>query len=100
MRKHRPRVGLLYNPTTPQLLDYGPALVEHLSVMPDRLWFDFGTEPMRGRRFHRLHEAIDRVKRDTVGRMLAGRAFPPRPKPGRRERLVLPSAVEFHTFLS
>jgi uncharacterized protein (UPF0276 family) len=27
---------------------------------------------MPGRRFHRLHEAIDRVKRDTVGRMLAG----------------------------
>jgi len=72
MRKHQPRVGLLYNPTTPQLLDYAPSLVEHLSVMPDRLWFDFGTEPMPGRRFHRLHEAIDRVKRDTVGRMLAG----------------------------
>jgi uncharacterized protein len=72
MPAHRPRVGLLYNPTTPDLLDYAPSLVEHLSVMPDRLWFDFGTEPMRARRFHRLHDAIDRVRRDTTGRTLAG----------------------------
>jgi uncharacterized protein len=72
MPAHRPRVGLLYNPTTPDLLDYAPSLVEHLSVMPDRLWFDFGTEPRRGRRFHRLHEAIDRVRRDAAGRTLAG----------------------------
>jgi hypothetical protein len=83
MRTHQPLVGLLYNPTTPQLLDYAPSLVEHLSVMPDRLWFDFGTEPMQGRRFHRLHEAIDRVKRDAVGRTLAGHGL----------GLSLPSAI-------
>jgi len=72
MGTHRPRVGLLYNPTTPELLDYAPSLVEHLSVMPDRLWFDFGSEPVHGRRFHRLHEAIDRARRDAAGRTLAG----------------------------
>ncbi len=72
MRAHRPRVGLLYNPTTPELLDYAPALVEHLSVMPDRLWFDFGMQPMHGRRFHRLHEALERVRADARGRTLAG----------------------------
>ena len=69
---NRPRVGLLYNPTTPELLDYAPTLVEHLSVMPDRLWFDFGDQPERGRRFHRLHPAIERVATDAVGRSLAG----------------------------
>jgi uncharacterized protein (UPF0276 family) len=72
MVTHRPRVGLLYNPTTPELLGYASTLVEHLSVMPDRLWFDFGSEPVDGRRFHRLHEAIDRVRHDAVGRTLAG----------------------------
>jgi uncharacterized protein (UPF0276 family) len=69
---NRPRVGLLYNPTTPELLDYAPTLVEHLSVMPDRLWFDFGDQPERGRRFHRLYPAIERVAADAVGRSLAG----------------------------
>jgi len=69
---HRPRVGLLYNPTTPELLEHAPTLVEHLSVMPDRLWFDFGQDAMHGRRFHRVHDAIDRVAGDAAGRTLAG----------------------------
>ena len=72
MIHHRPRVGLLYNPTTPELLNYAPTLVEHLSVMPDRLWFDFGDQPERGRRFHRAHDAIARVAADAEGRTLAG----------------------------
>jgi uncharacterized protein (UPF0276 family) len=68
----RPRVGLLYNPTTPQLLEYAPHLVEHLSVMPDRLWFDFGHEAAAGQRFHRVGPAIDRLTTDLVARSLAG----------------------------
>ena len=40
----RPLVGVLYNPTTPALMAHAGALVEHVSVMPDRLWFDFGVE--------------------------------------------------------
>jgi uncharacterized protein (UPF0276 family) len=72
MTCHRPRVGLLYNPTTPELLEYAPTLVEHLSVMPDRLWFDFGHEAVHGRRFHRVHDAIHQVAADAVGRSLAG----------------------------
>lgn len=83
----RPRVGLLYNPTTPDLLEYAPALVEHLSVMPDRLWFDFGEEGARGRRFHRAHRAIDRVVRDAEGRSLAGHGL----------GLSLPSAMPLDT---
>ncbi|HEY1863490.1 MAG TPA: DUF692 family protein [Roseiarcus sp.] len=67
----RPRVGLLYNPTTPELIAYAPALVEHLSVMPDRLWFDFGGDTKAGR-FHPLHGAIAQLVCDAAGRSLAG----------------------------
>lgn len=72
MTRPRPRVGLLYNPTTPELLAYAPTLVEHLSVMPDRLWFDFGDEAVNGRRFHRLHQGMSEVAGHAVGRSLAG----------------------------
>jgi len=79
----RPRVGLLYNPTTPRVLAYAPGLVEHLSVMPDRLWFDFGSEAPPGRRFHRVHDAMARVAEDLVGRSFAGHGL----------GLSLPSAI-------
>lgn len=71
--KTRPRVGVLYNPTTPGLLAHAPSLIEHLSVMPDRLWFDFGDGTHTGRRFHRAHTAIHDVARAvSEGRGLAG----------------------------
>ena len=79
----RPRVGLLYNPTTPRVLAYAGGLVEHLSVMPDRLWFDFGSEAPPGRRFHRVHDAMARVAEDLVGRSFAGHGL----------GLSLPSAI-------
>ena len=79
----RPRVGLLYNPTTPQVLAYAPTLVEHLSVMPDRLWFDFGSEAPPGRRFHRVQDGMTRVAEDLVGRSFAGHGL----------GLSLPSAI-------
>jgi uncharacterized protein len=78
----RPRVGLLYNPTTPELVAYAPALVEHLSVMPDRLWFDFGAGAGSGR-FHSLHGAIAQLASDVAGRSLAGHGL----------GLSLPSAI-------
>lgn len=71
----RPRVGLLYNPTTPALLAHAGALVEHLSVMPDRLWFDFGAGAPRGQRFHRALRAIEELQAALAGpptRTLAG----------------------------
>ena len=72
MTCRRPLVGLLYNPTTPELLAYANPLVEHLSVMPDRLWFDFGHEAAHGRRFHRIPRAIEQVVADVAGRSVAG----------------------------
>lgn len=68
----RPRVGLLYNPTTPELLVHASGLVEHLSAMPDRMWFDFGPEASGGRRFHRTRSAAAELARHAQGRSLAG----------------------------
>ena len=67
----RPRVGLLYNPATPQLLARAPELIEYLAVMPDRLWFDFGPGA-QGRRFHRTLGAMERIRAFAEGRTLAG----------------------------
>ncbi|HVV88558.1 MAG TPA: DUF692 family protein [Kofleriaceae bacterium] len=68
----RPRVGVLYNPTTPALMDHAGALVEHVSVMPDRLWFDFGHEAPRGRRFRRAADAFARLIADAGDRPISG----------------------------
>ena len=78
----RPAVGLLYNPATPLLLERAPELVEYLAVMPDRLWYDFGTQAP-GRRFHRLHGDIDELRGCAKGRQLAGHGL----------GLSLPSAI-------
>jgi len=66
-----PLVGLLVNPATSHLIARAPELIEYLAVMPDRLWYDFGTkEP--GRRFHRVLGAIEEVKQFSKGRVVAG----------------------------
>ena len=69
--RQRPAVGLLYNPSTPALLAHAPSLIEHLSAMPDRMWFDFGDEPV-GRRFHYARVAIADLAAHARGRSLAG----------------------------
>lgn len=70
----RPRVGLLYNPSTPALLAHAPELVEHLSAMPDRFWFDFGQGPEAGGgpRFRHLRPALAELAQALPGRSLAG----------------------------
>jgi uncharacterized protein (UPF0276 family) len=78
----RPLVGLLYNPATPQLLARAPELIEFLSIMPDRLWFDFGPGA-QGRRFHRTLGAMERIRGFADGRTLAGHGI----------GMSLPSAV-------
>jgi uncharacterized protein (UPF0276 family) len=72
MEPTRPAVGLLYNPATPDVIARAPALVEYIAAMPDRLWFDFGPQAVRGRRFQRTTGAIADVRSHAAGRLLAG----------------------------
>lgn len=67
----RPLVGVLYNPTTPALMAHAGALVEHVSVMPDRLWFDFGVEAA-GRRFRRTLDGFRQLVADLGDRPVSG----------------------------
>jgi uncharacterized protein (UPF0276 family) len=62
---------LLYNSSTPALLAHAPGLIEHLSAMPDRMWFDFGDEPV-ARRFRYARGAIAELAAHAQGRGLAG----------------------------
>ena len=82
MTRNRPKVGLLYNPATPDLVAHAPDLVEYIAAMPDRLWFDFGPKA-KGRRFHRTLGAMEEVGRHAEGRTLAGHGI----------GLSLPSAI-------
>ncbi len=68
----KPLVGLLYNPVAPSIVDYAPELVQYVEVIPDRLWYDFGSEEASSRRFRRVHGAIDELKRVAEGRVVAG----------------------------
>lgn len=67
----RPLVGLLYNPAVPYLVDAAPELIEHIEIIPDRLWFDCGDDDARGR-FHRVHDAIDTLRECCVNRVTIG----------------------------
>lgn len=68
----RPSVGLLYNQTAPALLAHAGGLVEHLTAMPDRLWFDFGRSAPRGQRFRAARAPIAELQAWAEGRVLAG----------------------------
>jgi uncharacterized protein (UPF0276 family) len=67
----RPTVGLLYNPAVPNLVDAAPELIEHIEIIPDRLWFDCGDDDPRGR-FHHVHDAITTLRRCCENRLTIG----------------------------
>lgn len=71
MNDARPAVGLLYNPASPDVIVRAGSLVEYFSVMPDRLWFDFGARADSGKRFHRALGALAQAQRLAQGRVLA-----------------------------
>jgi uncharacterized protein (UPF0276 family) len=71
MVTRRPLVGLLYNPASPEVIARAPELVEYLAVMPDRLWYDFGSGAPRGR-FHRALGAMAEIRELARGRVIAG----------------------------
>jgi uncharacterized protein (UPF0276 family) len=67
----RPTVGLLNNPAVPGIIDAVGSLVEHVAVMPDRFWFDFGPGAPSGR-FHKTHLSIETVRTQGCSRRLVG----------------------------
>ena len=61
MSSAKPLVGLLYNPAVPAVLDAAGTLVDHVEVIPDRLWYDFGMGERH--RFSHAHAAIAELER-------------------------------------
>ena len=57
----KPLVGLLYNPAIPGILDAIGTKVDHIEVVPDRLWFDNGLGSQD--RFSLATDAIEQLKR-------------------------------------
>lgn len=80
--KAKPLVGLLHNPAVPVVVDEMSDLVEYIEVIPERFWYDCGTENRNGR-FHRVEEAIKTFKRCAIGKTIAGHGI----------GLSLPSAI-------
>jgi uncharacterized protein (UPF0276 family) len=62
---------LLYNPAVPHIVDAVPDLIEHIEIVPDRLWYDFGNDDEHGR-FHRVHTAIETLQECCRGRLAVG----------------------------
>jgi uncharacterized protein (UPF0276 family) len=73
MDPFRPSVGLLVNPTTPEVMAKAGDLVEHLSVIPSRLLYDFG--PASSTRFHHPADWLAMVRAMADGRPLNAHSF-------------------------
>lgn len=81
MNSAAPRVGLLYNPAVPAVLDAAGELVDHIEVIPDRLWYDFGVDAPE--RFSHVHQAIAELRRHAERHEVIGHGI----------GLSLPSAI-------
>lgn len=57
----KPLVGLLYNPAIPIVLEAIGSRVDHIEVVPDRLWYDNGVGSPE--RFSLATEAIEELRR-------------------------------------
>ncbi len=73
--QHRPSVGLLFNPTTPEVMEDVADLVEHLSVNPGQMFNDLGQESPCGRRFAFPASLLETVAALREGRRLNGHSF-------------------------
>ena len=73
--RRRPSVGLLFNPTTPEVMEHAADLVEHLSVNPGQMFNDLGPQSPFGRRFAFPASLLQRVVALCDGRPLNGHSF-------------------------
>jgi uncharacterized protein (UPF0276 family) len=73
--RSRPSVGLLFNPTTPEVMEDVADLVEHLSVNPGQMFNDLGPQSPFGRRFAFPDSLLQRVAALGAGRLLNGHSF-------------------------
>jgi uncharacterized protein (UPF0276 family) len=73
--RSRPSVGLLFNPTTPEVMEDVGDLVEHLSINPGQMFNDLGPCSPFGRRFAFPDSLLRRVAALAAGRPLNGHSF-------------------------
>ncbi len=72
---HRPSVGLLFNPSTPEVMAQVADLVEHLSVNPGQMFNDLGPNSPFGARFAFPDSLLRAVAALGQGRLLNGHSF-------------------------
>ena len=72
---HRPSVGLLFNPSTPEVMEQVSDLVEHLSVNPGQMFNDLGAHSPFGARFAFPASLLQAVAGLREGLMLNGHSF-------------------------
>jgi uncharacterized protein (UPF0276 family) len=72
---HRPSVGLLFNPSTPEVMEDHADLVEHLSVNPGQMFNDLGPNSPFGARFAFPDSLLRAVAALGQGRLLNGHSF-------------------------
>ena len=72
---HRPSVGLLFNPSTPEVMAHHADLVEHLSVNPGQMFNDLGPHSRFGQRFAFPASLLQAVAALRHGRLLNGHSF-------------------------
>lgn len=74
-RSERPSVGLLFNPTTPQVMEDAAHLVEHLSVNPGQMFQDFGHDSRFSQRFAFPDPLLRSLAEMRQGRVLNAHGF-------------------------
>lgn len=70
LMRRRPSVGLLHNPAVPAVIDAIGELVDHLEVIPDRLWYDDGAGATP--RFRHAPAALEILRGCAAGRRVIG----------------------------
>lgn len=74
-RPDRPSVGLLFNPTTPEVMEEAAPLVEHLSINPGQMFHDLGPGSRFGQRFAFPGPLLEAVAGLRQGRVLNAHGF-------------------------